>query len=67
MKHLFFVVAALFSIALISVRSTQGASNNSRPSHGAWGVDLTDRDPSVKPGDNFYMSQNGGWFNGTES
>ena len=29
---------------------------------GGWGLALNDRDPAVKPGDNFYMSQNGGWF-----
>src|SRR5437868_13881899 len=33
---------------------------------GAWGVDLSDRDNSVKPGDDFFMSQNGGWFTRTE-
>src|SRR5882724_9100876 len=33
---------------------------------GAWGIDLTDRDPAVKPGDDFYMSQNGGWDARTE-
>jgi putative endopeptidase len=33
---------------------------------GPWGIDLSDRDPSVKPGDDFFMSQNGGWFARTE-
>ncbi len=33
---------------------------------GAWGIDLTDRDPAVKPGDDFFMSQNGAWFARTE-
>ena len=29
---------------------------------GSWGLDLSDRDSAVQPGDDFYMSQNGGWF-----
>jgi putative endopeptidase len=29
---------------------------------GTWGVELGDRDPTVKPGDDFYLSQNGGWL-----
>ena len=33
---------------------------------GTWGIDLSDQDRSVKPGDNFAMYQNGGWFRRTE-
>lgn len=33
---------------------------------GAWGVDLSDRDPTVRPGDDFYKSQNGAWLARTE-
>ena len=29
---------------------------------GAWGVDLSTRDPSVKPGDDFFRYANGGWL-----
>lgn len=32
------------------------------PSIGAWGIDLTDRDTSVKPGDDFYKWENGAWL-----
>jgi len=33
-----------------------------KPLHfGAWGVDLTARDTSVKPGDDFDTYANGGW------
>jgi putative endopeptidase len=28
---------------------------------GAWGVDLSDQDRSVRPGDDFFRYQNGGW------
>jgi len=29
---------------------------------GSWGVDLTDQDRSVRPGDDFYRFQNGAWI-----
>jgi putative endopeptidase len=29
---------------------------------GKWGVDLSSLDPSVKPGDNFFLYVNGGWL-----
>ena len=41
------------------------AGESSRPV-GAWGVDLSDRDAAVKPGDDFYRSQNGAWLDRTE-
>jgi len=31
------------------------------PEYGAWGIDLSGRDLSVKPGDNFYRYANGAW------
>jgi len=37
-----------------------GAPDLASHSLGTWGVELSDRDPTVKPGDNFYLSQNGG-------
>lgn len=37
-----------------------------RPVHGAWGIDLSDQDRSVRPGDDFAMYQNGRWFARTE-
>ncbi|HVV26523.1 MAG TPA: M13 family metallopeptidase [Rhizomicrobium sp.] len=32
------------------------------PKLGKWGVDLTSLDPSVQPGDNFFLHVNGGWL-----
>ncbi len=32
----------------------------------SWGVDLSDRDPSVRPADDLYRSQNGAWLARTE-
>jgi putative endopeptidase len=36
------------------------------PRFGAWGFDLTGRDPSVKPGDDFYAYASGEWDKRTE-
>jgi len=33
-----------------------------KPQLGAWGVDLTGMDKSVKPGDDFFMYVNGDWY-----
>jgi putative endopeptidase len=56
-KAIFWSAALLLAIAPGQVRAA---------AIGAWGIDLTDQDRSVKPGDNFAMYQNGGWFNRTE-
>ena len=37
-----------------------------KPQLGTWGVDLTGRDPAVKPGDNFWQHANGEWSKRTE-
>ena len=69
MKFLLSVSLAIL-IAPSAFTQTTGATSSDSDftihSHGEWGVDLTDRDPAVKPGDDFYMSQNGGWYNRTE-
>ena len=36
------------------------------PKYGAWGIDLSGRDLSVQPGDNFYRHANGAWDDRTE-
>src|SRR5256885_13933160 len=69
--------AAFFGLIVVSLIATSlsvpgifaqssGEVDLAPHSHGAWGVDLTGRDPAVKPGDNFYMSQNGAWFARTD-
>jgi putative endopeptidase len=61
--------APMFADAALAVGTdspARSADPSSRPAIGTWGLDLTDRDPGVKPGDNFYMSQNGAWFARTE-
>jgi putative endopeptidase len=37
-----------------------------KPELGTWGVDLTGRDPAVKPGDDFWRHVNGNWDKRTE-
>jgi putative endopeptidase len=34
--------------------------------YGAWGYDLSGRDADVKPGDDFFLHANGGWYARTE-
>ncbi|MEO5624505.1 MAG: hypothetical protein ABIQ70_00675, partial [Dokdonella sp.] len=43
-------------------RSAPAGDAAGMKSAGTWGIDLSDRDASIKAGDNFYMSQNGTWF-----
>jgi len=38
------------------------AAPASAPQYGSWGVDLSARDTSVKPGDSFFDYANGGWY-----
>ena len=54
---------------ILVLACTCGSAGAAEPAHaqvGAWGLDLGDRDPAVKPGDNFYLSQNGAWFARTD-
>jgi putative endopeptidase len=37
------------------------ATSSAKPAVGTWGVDLTARDPLVKPGDDFFDYVNGNW------
>lgn len=54
------------SLALLAGCAT-GASGGSaprgRPAIGAFGIDMTSIDPSVKPGDDFFQYVNGTWLN----
>ncbi|MGZ2412089.1 putative endopeptidase [Sphingomonas sp. F9_3S_D5_B_2] len=42
------------------------AAGTAKPHLGAWGVDLTSRDPSVNPGDDFQKYASGSWLAKTE-
>ncbi|MGN6595459.1 M13 family metallopeptidase [Sphingopyxis terrae] len=53
---------------VVATDAAAGAEDGSlKPlTFGSWGVDLSARDPSVKPGDDFDKYANGGWFARTE-
>jgi putative endopeptidase len=54
--------AACNAVALVPADpSTLEGGSTKAPSYGAWGLDLSGRDTSVKPGDNFYRFANGLW------
>ncbi len=57
MKKLSLALAATACITCAAL-----ASDAPKPSFGAWGVDLTGMDTSVKPGDDFFNYANGTWY-----
>jgi putative endopeptidase len=54
--------AASFPVPLAAQAKQAPASGK----FGSWGVDLTARDTSVKPGDSFFDYANGGWYKTAE-
>ncbi len=62
------LIAALatltFSTAVPS--AADEAAKTAPPRFGAWGYDLTARDPAVKPGTDFFLYAVGGWLKRTE-
>ncbi len=58
----------LLSLAIAFIAGPAAAQTGSpravetKPALGAWGVDLSNIDPSVKPGDDFYRYVNGRWL-----
>lgn len=59
MKRIPLVVAIM---TLASLVGAAGAPSGHKPTFGAWGVDLTGMDKSVKPGDDFFDYANGTWY-----
>jgi len=59
MKRFAFTISAL---ALTGLLATADAQPAAKPTFGAWGVDLSGMDKSVKPGDDFFDYANGTWF-----
>ncbi len=45
--------------------SAAPASSSAKPTYGSYGFDAAGMDPSVKPGDDFYLHANGGWAKAT--
>ena len=66
------LAAALAAAAAPALSAAQApspapaAAAKPRPGFGAWGVDLTARDPAVRPGDSFFAHVNGGWLKRTQ-
>src|SRR5476649_1981642 len=63
MRRSLFLLAAVFSTGC-AIAAGYGSMPN-KPALGAWGVDLSAIDTSVKPGDNFFGFVNGKWLKST--
>jgi len=55
-------VAASVAAAAPPPAAPAAAAPAAAPGYGRWGIDLTTRDPSVKPGDSFFDYANGAWL-----
>src|SRR5580658_11130209 len=53
-RFLAFLFGALLAVTPVMAQQV--------PKFGKWGVDLTSLDPSVKPGDDFFLHVNGHWL-----
>ncbi|PTS87244.1 MULTISPECIES: M13 family metallopeptidase [unclassified Caulobacter] len=60
------LLAASSAVVLSLAVPAAFAAEPAKPMYGTWGVDLTARDQSVKPGDNFDKYVNGAWEARTE-
>jgi putative endopeptidase len=56
-----FLLAAVSTVAISGVAISGAAFAADKPMYGTWGVDLTSRDLTVKPGDDFNKFANGAW------
>ncbi|MGZ5930881.1 MAG: M13 family metallopeptidase [Rhizomicrobium sp.] len=66
MKRLSSMLAGLAVATLVSAGTVCAGSLASDSPFGSWGFDLTARDASVKPGDDFFGYANGAWLKRTE-
>jgi putative endopeptidase len=58
---------ALGSVAVAALLPAAACTPPRQPAAiGAWGIDLTARDTTVNPGDDFFRFMNGTWLNNTE-
>ncbi|MBV9372859.1 MAG: M13 family metallopeptidase [Alphaproteobacteria bacterium] len=56
------LLAAAPALAQSAQQAAVSASATQPKQYGSWGVDLTARDTSVKPGDSFFDYASGGWY-----
>jgi putative endopeptidase len=61
MKTLCLGAVTLFASLSIALAAPAG-----KPAFGAWGIDLSGMDKSVKPGDDFFLYANGAWVSRAE-
>jgi putative endopeptidase len=61
MRRSLIAMAALAGASLAIV-AAQAQSETGKPQLGAWGVELSGMDKTVKPGDNFFLYVNGTWL-----
>jgi putative endopeptidase len=57
------LAASSLALAAACATRTGGAAPRGQPAIGAFGIDMTAIDPSVKPGDDFFQYVNGTWLN----
>lgn len=64
LKRIAVVIGILALTGLVGATGGPSAQQPSaqKPTYGAWGVDLTGMDKSVKPGDDFFDYVNGTWY-----
>src|SRR6185369_6186044 len=66
MKSRWFVAIAVLVLFTNIAVAADNAANTAAKRYGAWGVDLSGMDPSVKPGDDFFRYVNGHWLANTQ-
>jgi putative endopeptidase len=57
---------SLFALAALAATTVIAQADAPRPHFGAWGIDLTSMDKSVRPGDDFFLYANGTWLKSVE-
>ena len=62
MKKIAIALVALAGTACAALAVTVAVTPSAKPTFGAWGIDLTAMDTSVKPGDDFFLYANGSWL-----
>jgi len=62
MRHRKLFLAALFLAGTAPLIAQPAAQPTAKAQFGSFGVDLTARDPSIKPGDDFWRYANNAWF-----
>src|ERR1051326_1023352 len=62
MKKVALLIGAVALSAVAPAALQRNTPSSQKPTLGAWGVDLTGMDKSVKPGDDFFDYANGAWY-----